>query len=557
MNDILPRAASSNVYKHATLCVSLALAVVCHSLITSSPFVLVALCALVLLSTYPFRFFLIVTHLVYIYFMAYFNVVDARIFGGMLVVGVLFFALAPTRITMFPALSSYRSRPLAIFLFFLGSVLVVAPAILLDVEVLVGVPWALCLFCFASVVNARPASPAVSLKAALLNCALLFAGLLFSVALLELGCRTLLVDLRQPASSLHLPHPEYLYTLMPGYRGTLYVPLHEPYRKEPMNISISRQGLRGPEHGPKKPDEFRIALVGDSFTFGWGVDNEDTLDRHFEAILRERQPGLQSSVLNVGLGGYGPWQSIGLFMERALPLKPDVVLFQLTLGNDISDTLRKERLFLKSFTREHEFNIFQFHVLDQWQYRVERWLRGGSAAYIYLGRLLRRDSPWIDLISATVLRPGRSTHKIPEVDPEIASLWVHEVDRKVWYDTLEHGWNLMVEDLASFREFCFSRGIDLYFYHIPFPIGPFEHNYERFDEVYEVGRGENRLLAFFEEHQWPYIPVREYLRDLDTDEEPVVFRHDCHFTPHGNRLLAERLYAFLLERDVIPSSDGT
>ena len=48
------------------------------------------------------------------------------------------------------------------------------------------------------------------------------------------------------------------------------------------------QGLRDRDYGPKLPDEYRVLLIGDSFTFGHGLETEETISRQLEDYLAER-----------------------------------------------------------------------------------------------------------------------------------------------------------------------------------------------------------------------------------------------------------------------------
>ena len=102
MNSVYPGFASSGAYKYAVLFISMTMAAVCHGFVTESPLVLAAVIALILLANFPFRCFTVISHLVYIFLMAHFNLVDARVFSTMLFIGVVILALAPMRLAMLP-----------------------------------------------------------------------------------------------------------------------------------------------------------------------------------------------------------------------------------------------------------------------------------------------------------------------------------------------------------------------------------------------------------------------------------------------------------------------
>ncbi len=70
---------------------------------------------------------------------------------------------------------------------------------------------------------------------------------------------------------------------------------------------VSSQGLRNPVVAVPKPgDTYRILAVGDSFTYGWGVDEPDTWVRLLEQKLRETLPaGKRVELVNAGAPGLG------------------------------------------------------------------------------------------------------------------------------------------------------------------------------------------------------------------------------------------------------------
>lgn len=74
----------------------------------------------------------------------------------------------------------------------------------------------------------------------------------------------------------------------------------------------------------------RIAVLGDSYVFGHGVEEEET----FTARMRELRPDWE--VLNFGVTGYSTDQELLLLENVVLPLEPDLVLVCL-YRNDILD----------------------------------------------------------------------------------------------------------------------------------------------------------------------------------------------------------------------------
>lgn len=92
---------------------------------------------------------------------------------------------------------------------------------------------------------------------------------------------------------------------------------------------INNLGFRGPDVDLEKSDKPRIAFIGDSFTFGWGVEEE----KSWIGLLRNEHPDLE--LLNLGRGGTHPMDNAQL-ARKVLPiLKPDHVFVCLTSWNDL------------------------------------------------------------------------------------------------------------------------------------------------------------------------------------------------------------------------------
>lgn len=99
---------------------------------------------------------------------------------------------------------------------------------------------------------------------------------------------------------------------------------------------INSAGYRSEEFSADASDrgELRIVTLGDSFTYGWGVEETNSWPRILESILR--QEGFRARVLNLGKPGDTP-HSYARTAFRMLPkLKPDLVIAAILQGDDIA-----------------------------------------------------------------------------------------------------------------------------------------------------------------------------------------------------------------------------
>jgi len=89
------------------------------------------------------------------------------------------------------------------------------------------------------------------------------------------------------------------------------------------SISLNSLGFRDREFGPKGPGRYRIAVIGDSFTFGNGVDEPDRFSNLIQGVL-----GPQYEVLNFGHPGNNLPDHL-VELDLVLKMNPDFVLLQL------------------------------------------------------------------------------------------------------------------------------------------------------------------------------------------------------------------------------------
>ena len=102
-----------------------------------------------------------------------------------------------------------------------------------------------------------------------------------------------------------------------------------------LTYQTNGEGLRDDEYAPQKRDGvIRIALIGDSYTFGQGCERGEIFPDILEATLRAE--GYPVEVINVSNIGIGPDAYFLLLRDVAARYEPDIVILNV-FGNDASD----------------------------------------------------------------------------------------------------------------------------------------------------------------------------------------------------------------------------
>lgn len=144
--------------------------------------------------------------------------------------------------------------------------------------------------------------------------------------------------------------PEDLITELDAYRLTRNRACLS-LRASPWNVPVTtnRFGFRGPEIPVEKaPGVYRIAVLGDSSTFGAGVGDDETFCAKAEGLLNGDSGRLRYEVINAGVIGYGTMQGLRTLDRAVLPLRPDalVVSFAVndaTPGGSLRDFMGRRR----------------------------------------------------------------------------------------------------------------------------------------------------------------------------------------------------------------------
>ncbi len=200
----------------------------------------------------------------------------------------------------------------------------------------------------------------------------------------------------------------YSYQLDPelGYKLLPYVKYEVQQPESSVIVETNKYGFRDKDYSMNEIDntDFLILGLGDSFTFGAYVEENETFLNILEEELNKQN--VNSIVVNAGLGGYGIIQEHRVAKKYVPIFKPDIVVLNYFIGNDIRDDHnfnKSDEWFLVDgylVASESRRNIFykinkNLNHLYIYKY-IKRILSGNPIAYKIVGLIRKNKRLTID-----------------------------------------------------------------------------------------------------------------------------------------------------------------
>jgi hypothetical protein len=363
------------------------------------------------------------------------------------------------------------------------------------------------------------------MKSFLEKTALVFFGMLAALIILELGARVapthflppLLRDTVQEidaglySTGPYLPDPKLWYVIRPGTDVVLNYT--EANFRIKTNLNFPTAGFRG---GTLGGPAWGVA-VGDSFTFGLGVNQEAT----WVAQLAQLS---QRDIVNLGVPGWGPQQYTRTLEQYGIPLKPKIVFYDL-FSNDVGNVTR----FADDDGHFNEFSLRQFMRLHSVTFNLFRKVRRAKNA---INDIDLRDIGY----------------QFSSVNLKNRVLADHRRFGKGWPLTereIETAYRDSQRSNATFVLLYFPSKEEVYWE----PIKQKAKSLEPLDDLIDQLR--KTTTAFCQSRGLMCIDLTPALKKSASQGEKVYFSVDSHWNEAGNRVVAEEIYRQLVKERIL------
>lgn len=336
-------------------------------------------------------------------------------------------------------------------------------------------------------------SPAT--KHRLLNGLLAVSSLTFCLIVAELALRytDLIPETDQSNASVVYDHSrlEY-YKLKPNLGGIPFTGIE---------VTSNEYGFRDRAMTPqRRPGVQRIAVMGDSWGFGWGIEYEKTFVRRLEKLLQEQHPQRSIELFNFSIPGHNMDQHFTMLREEVLRFRPDRVVLFLHL-NDIEATSpvksqpgRKSRRF-------------------EWQ----------TSQFLYSRLLLPIAMYW------GVSNPQYVNNLLSQYNPEGASLKTY------------------IRYVDGYLDLLRRAGVRLTVFLLPLALAQ--------NNPYQLQPVNDRVKRIFGQRGVEVVELLESYTRL-TKDRLIIHANDYHPNEFASRLLAEEIFRAFEQRQLLDDGDG-
>jgi len=279
-------------------------------------------------------------------------------------------------------------------------------------------------------------------------------------------------------------------------------------------------GYRNKGFNPSKPDgEYRIICMGDSSTYGWGVNYHEMFPVVLEGLIKQAFPEKNVSVYSMGVPGHTIVQGYVLYREQVKSFSPDLIIVSYGENDwhDIAET-------------NHPSSHIQYYLEKPVSHKPE-----GISVYLRKSHIYRfmRAIPFIfhkHIINNTFLRSFLFQEAgIPAVNlldfSKILGLWAQEARSAAC--------NMVILRIGGFEDYAELMSTFAKQERAPFLD---------YRKIVEKHIAEILLNQRFEEERCFYMRAfgKQVIRE--TNFKHYYTFEDVHPTSIGHQLIAEELF---------------
>jgi hypothetical protein len=369
------------------------------------------------------------------------------------------------------------------------------------------------------------------IKSFLINIGIFVIIFLILFGIGEVIARTVFTTISEGPTAVNLQifeaNDSYVWGHLPGAID------HHGYENPTPEIRINNLGFRDDELSQTKPENTKLILaLGDSFTFGMGIRQENIFTEKLEKILTENDTENTYEVVNMGAIGYTLDQELLILKEKGLELNPDAVIVNFFTGNDVTEFGRHE--WVLDDNEEISKVLDTKHYVDEehrLRYKGENEPVSYFANFVYTRwRILSKKLGLSKEKGPTLTWPAYLDPDDEHGDPNLPEYW-YQVEFT----------------LTQMKRMLDEKGIKLIVVAIPMDVQTDKKFWNKYpemyfdNEAYELSRPQANMKQLTDMMKIEYIDLLPFFREADPNLWYYYEKEDPHWTNEGHLLAAETI----------------
>jgi lysophospholipase L1-like esterase len=327
----------------------------------------------------------------------------------------------------------------------------------------------------------------------------------------------------------HCLDKDLFYRPKPDSTFTMMIP-----QGDIIKFNINSLGFRGDEFSfQKRNNQIRIICMGDSSTFGFNLNLEDTYEEKLKKIIYDNKVKPDCEIINAGVIGYSSYQGLLYYKKDIEKMKPDILIFSFGANDSTEETI---------------YDVNRRNFLNDMQIK--------ELLYHYY-----KTCSFICDILHKIKRISNQKPKNVKNVPLVVRVSLDEYKR----------------NLEKLILYCKDEGTTLIFLPISIPV-----SYSKImqEVAYDHNIGFIDMEEVFKKHYYKFISEKSTLYknihftnifqkkisakasksfdspDMDSIREwNYLFMDSYHPTPCGNLIIAEELYKYIIEHGILKSQN--
>ena len=328
-------------------------------------------------------------------------------------------------------------------------------------------------------------------------------------------------NIEQLPKGLHLPDKILGSRMAKNFNG---IHKQEEFR---VSINTSSLGIRYRELSEKNKGVFRIACLGDSFAFGFGVEVKQTysalLEKDLNSGTTDINKKLKYEVINTATVGWGTIDEFNFLKENEAFIKPDLVILLFFVGNDFWDNLNSIERIKEGYQAE------KFTPLSP----IREFLQKHVRLYDFLFKIISKERRISNFLFNTGLRRVQT------------DLYTNIPSNKYL-----QGLKLTEKTLLDLKKYLSSHNASFALVIIPEDIQVlYPKALDR--KGFTVNKPQMDLMKFCKNNDIDALDLLPLLSGLLSPEK-IYFLKDSHLNSFGYELISRHTKEFLIRGHLIP-----